>query len=359
MMKLILRRHKTRETLEFELAVTSNLHDLCLRISSSTPFFVHFSLNCNDKPSPKDTLRSLGYSLHLSAFTVSSSPMGIEIVASAERKRLSELFLLKNVLLEKSGDTSEFTTLAISVHAVMLESGFMLLNNHGRFDKFTFSNELFNVSLMYTLPELITKTSVEYVTVRFQRLNNTVVVYGSLGGGGCMVQRVSLNKNRFASVIDLVVDTLKFEKQSSCRSYREAFTFLKMVKDGLSIPLLMGLCDKYGLELPACLMRLPTELKMKILELVTGESVAKMACVCKELQCLASNNDLWKHKCLEEAKHLVANQSGTISWKAEFATFSKEQQKVRRVTSSSPGINAYSRAYRIGRLRELHRHRQR
>lgn len=243
----------------------------------------------------------------------------------------------------------------------MLESGFMLLNNHGRFDKFTFSNELLNVSLMYTLPELITKAPVEYVTVRFQRLNNTVVVYGSLlGGDGCMLQRVSLNKNRFASVIDLVVDTMKFEKQSSCTSYREAFTFLKMVKDGLSIPLLMGLCDKYGLEPPACLMRLPTELKMKILDLVTGESVAKMACVCKEMRCLASDNDLWRQKCLEETKHFVANRSGTtVSWKAEFATFWKEHQKVRRVTSSSPGINAYSRAYRIGRLRELHRHRQR
>ncbi|KAG2307994.1 hypothetical protein Bca52824_027742 [Brassica carinata] len=345
MMKLRLRRYETRETLEFELADTSNLHDLRQRISSSTPSSVHFSLSRNDKPSPKDTLRSIYYSLH------PTSPMDIEIVASAGSKRLSEPFLLKKVLLEKSGDASDFTTLATSVHAVMLESGFMLLNNHGCFDKFTFSKELLTVSLMYTLPELITETTIEYVTVRFQNLSNTVVVYGSLGGGGCMVQRVSLNKNRFVSVIDLVMDTLKFEKQASCRSYRDVFVLWKMVKDGLSTPLLMGLCDKYGLELTACLMRLPTELKLKILELVPGDSVAKMACVCREMRCVASDDNLWKQKCLEERKRLVVNRS----WKEEFAAFWKKRENVRRV--NSPGATARSHPYRIGRLRELLRKR--
>ncbi|KAG2286705.1 hypothetical protein Bca52824_046309 [Brassica carinata] len=317
-MKLRLRRYETRETLEFELANTSNLHDLCHRISSSTPSSVHFSLNRNDKPSPEDTLRSLGMTpgdLFYYYSLPPSSPLDIEIVASAGSKRLSVPFFLKKVLLEKSGDESGLTTLATSVHAVMLESGFMLLNNRGFFDKFTFSKDLLTVSLRYTLPELITKTRVEYVTVTFQSLSNTVVVYGSLGGRG------------FVSVIDLVVDTLKFEKQASCSSYRDVFTFWKMVKDGLSIPLLTCLCEKYGLELPPCLMQLPTELKMKILELVPGDSVAKMACVCAEMRCLASDDGLWKHKCLEEAKHLVVNRS-SVSWKAEFAAFWKQRQKL-------------------------------
>ncbi|KAF8112013.1 hypothetical protein N665_0069s0039 [Sinapis alba] len=348
-MKLRLRRYETRETLEFELADTSNLHDLRLRISSSTPSSVHFSLNHNDSRSlgiSQSHRRLLYYSLH------PTSPMDIEIVVSAEKaKRLSVPFFLKKVLLEKSGDdASDLTILATSVHAVMLESGFMLLNSHGCFDnKFTFSKELLTVSLMYTLPELIAKTTVEYVTVRFQRLSNTVVVYGSLGG---MVQRVSLNRNRFVSVIDLVMDTLKFEKQASCESYRDLFLFWKMVKDGLSTPLLMGLCDKYGLEPPACLMRLPAELKLKILELVPSDSVAKMACVCREMRCLASDNDLWKQKCLEEAKHLVGNRS-SVSWKEEFVTFWKQRPKVRRV--NSPGTTPL--AYRIGRLRAFRRQR--
>ncbi|CAF2275624.1 BnaA04g11690D [Brassica napus] len=366
MMKLRLRRYETRETLEFELADTSNLHDLCHRISSSTPSSVHFSLNRNDKPSPKDTLRSRGmtpgdliyyYSLH------PSSPINIEIVAPAGSKRLSVPFHLKKVLLEKSGDESGLTILATSVHAVMLESGFLLLNNRGCFDKFTFSKDLLTVSLRYTLPELITKTRVEYVTVTFQSLSNTIVVYGSLGGRGCMVKRVSLNKNRFVSVIDLVVDTLRFEKQASCSSYRDVFTFWKMVKDGLSIPLMTCLCEKYGLELPPCLMFLPRELKMKILELVPGDSVAKMACVCAEMQCLASDDGLWKHKCLEEAKHLVVNRS-SVSWKAEFAAFWKQRQKVRsdmeisRRSVTSPGIIAQSRADRISSLRAYRRQRR-
>ncbi|CAH8385100.1 unnamed protein product [Eruca vesicaria subsp. sativa] len=293
--------------------------------------------------------------------------MDIEIVASAGSKRLSEPFFLKKVLLEKSGDASDLTTIATSVHAVMLESGFMLLKNRGCFDKFTFSKELFTVSLMYTLPELITKTTVEYVTIRFQSLSNTVVVYGSLGGGR-MVQRVSLNKYRFVSVIDLVVDTLKFEKQAFCSSYRNVFMLWKIVKDGISIPLSMALCEKYGLVGPACLMRLPTELKLKILEVVPGDGVAKMACVCREMRSLASDNDLWKQKCLEEAKHLVVNRS-SISWKAEFATFWKQRQKARRALRSdmeidrsmtSPGISAHLRkAYRMSRLREVLRKRQR
>ncbi|KAG2286699.1 hypothetical protein Bca52824_046307 [Brassica carinata] len=138
-------------------------------------------------------------------------------------QKVKRTILPEKVLLEKSGDESGLTTLATSVHAVMLESDSCIL------------------------PELITKTRVEYVTVTFQSLSNTVVVYGSLGGRGCMVKRVSLNKNRFVSVIDLVVDTLKFEKQASCSSYRDVFTFWKMVKDGLSIPLLTCLCEKYVL----------------------------------------------------------------------------------------------------------------
>ncbi|CAN7012651.1 unnamed protein product [Brassica rapa subsp. trilocularis] len=107
---------------------------------------------------------------------------------------------------------------------------------------------------------------IEFVTLRFQSLNKTVVVYGYLSGH--MVQRVNLDRNMFVvPVVDLVMDTLKFEKQASSSSYREVFVFWRRVKDCISTPLLIGLCDKSGLELPPCLMRLPTELKLKILEL--------------------------------------------------------------------------------------------
>ncbi|CAH2071697.1 unnamed protein product [Thlaspi arvense] len=182
-------------------------------------------------------------------------------VASAGSKRLSEPFFLKKILLEKSGDTSEMTTLATSVHAAMVESGFVLYN-HGS-DKFSFSKELFSVSLRYTLPQS--------------------------------------------------------DKQDS---WSEVFMFWRMVKDGLVTPLLIGLCEKSGLELPPCLMRLPTKLKMKILESLQGASVAKMACVCKELMYVASHDDFWKQRCLDEAKLPVRYGCGDwVNWKAKFAVF--------------------------------------
>ncbi|KFK42245.1 hypothetical protein AALP_AA2G230200 [Arabis alpina] len=78
----------------------------------------------------------------------------------------------------------------------------------------------------------------------------------------------------------------------------------------------------------SCLMSLPTELKLKILESLPGASVAKMACLCKEMRYLASDSDLWKQKCLEESTNVsVVNNFGSdsVNWKATFAGFWKRQ----------------------------------
>lgn len=194
-------------------------------------------------------------------------------------------------------DDSELTTLAISVHAVMLESGFVLFDPD---DKLSFSKELLSVSLRYTLPELAESVT---VTVTFQSLSDRVVVYGSLDGGN--VRRVCLDK-----------DTLKSGKEGS--------NWERMVKDGLVTPLLIGLCDKSGLELPPCFTSLPTELKVKIVESLTGASLAKMACVCRETRRMASGNDLWRRKIWEEARHLLlgsGDRGSVVDWKAKFACF--------------------------------------
>ncbi|CAN8313077.1 unnamed protein product [Cochlearia groenlandica] len=251
-------------------------------------------------------------------------------LADAGSKRLNEPFFLKKIILGKSGDTSELTTLALSVHAVMLESGFVLYD-HGS-DKFSFSKVLLSVSIRYTLPELITRDDgykVEFVTVKFQTLGYMVVVYGILGR---CVSRVPLDKRRFVPVIDLVMDTLKSDKEGSSSIYREVFMFWRMVKDGLVTPLLIGLCDKAGFELPPCLIRLPTELKLKIMEFIPGASLAKMSCVSTEMRYLASDNDLWLQKYLEESKDLVSSQSGgdSVNWKAEFSMFWRRKHRHRK-----------------------------
>ncbi|EOA37583.1 hypothetical protein CARUB_v10011933mg [Capsella rubella] len=258
-------------------------------------------------------------------------PMDVEQLdmelPAAESKRLSEPFFLRKILLEKSGDTSELTTLASSVHAVMLESGFVLFDSGS--DKFSFSEMLLTASLKYTLPELIKSkdaNTIESVTVKFQNLGPWVVVYGTVGGSSVRVH-MNLDKRRFVPVIDLVMDTLKSDKEGSSSIYREVFMFWSSVKDGLVIPLLIGICDKAGLEPPPCLMRLPTELKLKILESLPGVSIAKMACVCTEMRYLASDNDLWKQKCLEEAKSFLGTEVGDlVNWKARFADFWRHNQ---------------------------------
>ncbi|KAF3571755.1 hypothetical protein F2Q69_00061250 [Brassica cretica] len=121
-----------------------------------------------------------------------------------------------------------------------------------------------------------------------------------------------------------MVQTRRIAKEVSSSIFKEVFVFWRLVKDGLVTPLLIGLCYKSGLELPPCFTRLPTELKVKIVESLTGASLAKMACVCREIRCMASGNDLWKQKIWEEARHLllVGNGGrGSVNWKAKFASF--------------------------------------
>ncbi|XP_019102347.1 PREDICTED: F-box protein SKIP22-like [Camelina sativa] len=192
--------------------------------------------------------------------------------------------------MEKCGDTSELTTLAMSmsVHALMLESGFVLFNPGSGSEKFSFSKELPSVSLRYTLPELVTSketNTIEYVTVKFQSLGYMVVVYGILSGTS--LHWIVLDKRGFVP--------MKSDKEGSSRIYHEVSMFWRMVKYGLVIPLLIGLCDKA----PPCLMRLPRELKLKILEYLPGESLAKLACLCTEFRYLTSDDDLWKQKWLK------------------------------------------------------------
>ncbi|KAG7598108.1 F-box domain [Arabidopsis suecica] len=334
----------TRDTgFSNRVGLDGTLNDLRRLINPTAPSSVHLSLNRKEEllaPSPEDTLRSLGvtsadliyYSERNKAVVHDSMegpvPMDVEL-AAAKSKRLSIPFFLKNVLLEKCGDTSDLTALALSVHAVMLESGFVLLN-HGSDHKFSFSKELLSVSLRYTLPELITHkdtNTIESVTVKFQNLGPRLVVYGTLGGYGGQVHMTYLDKRRFLPIIDSVVDTLKFEKQGSSSYYREVFMLWRMVKDDLVIPLWIGLCDKAGLESPPCLMLLPTELKLKILESLPGVSIGNMACVCTEMRYLASDNDLWKQKCLEEGKDCLWKfLTAKVDWKCKFASFWREKR---------------------------------
>ncbi|CAN6554730.1 unnamed protein product [Malus baccata var. baccata] len=220
-------------------------------------------------------------------------------------ERYSVPFFLKRVLREELGEdrSNHHKLLFIAVHAVLLESGFV------GFD--SLSSMLANqrtgstISPSYTLPELLRnrgsdRNGVEGVVFKFQNLGHFVNVYGSLAFGGSSPHQICLDKNRFAPMIESIWENQNVNERDGLAPEGEFLEFWKIVKDGITFPLLIDLCAMTGLPAPPSLMRLPPELKMKILEPLPGVDIAKVGCVCKELQNHANNDELWKQKYAEE-----------------------------------------------------------
>ncbi|XP_022763538.1 F-box protein SKIP22-like [Durio zibethinus] len=273
-------------------------------------------------------------------------PESMDTDAFAVSERFSEPYFLRKVLGEELGDNGSIhKLLAIAVHAVFLDSGFVGFDPVSRLqiDKFHLPDEWScPVSICYSLPELLRDDDnsgsnlTDYVVLKFQTLGHFCQVYGSLIGSG--IYKLSLDEYRFAPTLDLVwannfengdkKDTTNATKDGSFNSYpeNEVFEFWKIVKDGLALPLLIDISRRNDLFLPACLMRLPTELKLKILESLPGADVARMGCVCSEMRYLASNNDLWKQKFEEE----FADWPGGMrmgNWKKMFHSIWESRKK--------------------------------
>jgi F-box protein 7 len=141
---------------------------------------------------------------------------------------------------------------------------------------------------------------------------------------------VCLNENRFVPAISLANrDSVDSINEENGYPESEIFEFWKMVKDGLVLPLLIDLCEKTGLAPPPCFMRLPAELKLKILESLHGVDLAKVGCVCSELRYLSSGDELWKRKFDEEFGRAKGAQ-GFDQWKARFASFWGRSKKRKR-----------------------------
>jgi F-box protein 7 len=264
--------------------------------------------------------------------------MGVDDGSVSTGKKFSER---SKELGDYGGDHS---LLVIAVHAVFLESGFVGFDSVSgkRVDRFHLADEwpsnAFSVSLWYTLPELLGHgycnfgNVVESVFLKFQSLGHFVIIYGSLAkGGGSGLHRVCLNENRFVPAISLAINSDSVDSINEEDGYPESeiFEFWKMVKDGVVLPLLIDLCEKTGLAPPPCFMRLPAELKLKILESLHGVDLAKVGCVCSELRYLSSGDELWKRKFDEEFGRAKGAQ-GFDQWKARFASFWGRSKKRKR-----------------------------
>ncbi|KAJ8645369.1 hypothetical protein MRB53_007117 [Persea americana] len=204
--------------------------------------------------------------------------------------------------IENLAGNGDHRLIIIAVHAVFLESGFISVDSAtnsavsgGRLpEKWASSGPVFSVR--YTLPSL----AISALTLKFQTLGRFVSIYGCLDSKGSELRRVSVDTVEFAPFIDYVYRGYEEEGDLETTHKRVFFEFWKIVKDGLSTPLLIALCIKKGLPLPSCFMVLPTDVKLMILELVSAADVAKIGCVCSELKYLSSNDELWKKKFEEE-----------------------------------------------------------
>ncbi|XP_076954782.1 F-box protein At1g70360-like [Bidens hawaiensis] len=177
----------------------------------------------------------------------------------------------------------------------------------------------------YTLPVAITGGKTETVKIKFQHLGQRYCrVYGFLVGG-TTVHSVLLEKSRlilFSSVVwanckQVLVVMKKTNKVTKIQPEKEVLKIWRQIKDELVLPLLMDLSEKAGLVGPPCFMKLPDELKLKILESVCGPDLARVSCVSSNLRCLASSDKLWQRKQAEHFPFITCVNPG-LTYKQKF-----------------------------------------
>ncbi|XP_039173273.1 F-box protein SKIP22 [Eucalyptus grandis] len=260
------------------------------------------------------------------------------------RSKFSEPYFLRRVLREElGGDGGDHRLLVIAVQAVLLEPGFVAVDPVTGMpaDRFHLSDQwpsaAFTMTLQYSLPELVARTQglnvTESLVLKFESLGHFISVYGRLAKAKSVLIRVCLNERRFAPIIDVMwvkgddnVEVNEDGGSLNLSSEKQVFEFWKIVKDGLALPLLIDLTERVGLPLPSCFTCLPTELKLRIFELLPGIDLARVGCVSSELRYLASDNDLWKQKYDEEFGERIES-SREINWKLIFTSEAKKKRK--------------------------------
>ncbi|XP_057527398.1 putative F-box protein At1g23770 [Amaranthus tricolor] len=259
---------------------------------------------------------------------------------------------LKKVFVKEVGNSAvncgNHKLLVFAVHAVLLESGFVAYDPvlRRKVEGFHLSEEwpslAFGMTLHYTLPEVSESEVVETVVLKFQTLGKFVKIYGFLPNKGFEVHQVCLDEPGLLPALSFVWkmsdhtgDLVEFDSSRKLFPNHEIFEFWRIVKDGLSYPLLIDLCEKTGLAPPSCFMCLPTELKLKILESLPAVGVARVECVCLELRFVASNNELWKMKYEEEFGNGAPSQS-ECRWKEKFCVTWEIKKKRKRASYCKP-----------------------
>jgi F-box protein 7 len=232
--------------------------------------------------------------------------------------------ILNRVLMAEHRKIRQVNDLLIlAVHAVMLETGFVLVVQGLGHEAYSLGGRWTgggDLDASYTVPNIreAANRSVGHVVLRSQTLGNNVIVYGTInnimGGVGALqpVLRLVMKASKYLVGRSLPQDG------GYIAMFSDPFALWKCVKDELSLPLLTAFCKEAGLPPPPSLLRLPVDLKVKILEGLPALDLARAGSVCSELRYLCANNELWKRLFVQEFGSSAAGH-GPQSWKSEFA----------------------------------------
>ncbi|KAJ7527476.1 hypothetical protein O6H91_16G056500 [Diphasiastrum complanatum] len=259
--------------------------------------------------------------------------------------------LLQRVLMKEAKNVSQREGfLVLALHAVMLETGFV----SGEPSQETVACDPYAlpsgwsrigglINLKYTLPNLLTSSGTAFlptsdvgkVFLRCQTVGDSLVVYGTIAGGiSSEIYRISLSSWKY--LVESLRDPVEVNarlpgkrplqedlviscsRNSLLEIFSNIFEFWKEVKDSLSLRLLTALCERSGLAPPPSFLLLPTELKMRVFEMLSAPALAMISCVCSELRFLTSNDDLWKEKFRQEFGLKGDKQGSEDCWKIAF-----------------------------------------
>ncbi|THU68497.1 hypothetical protein C4D60_Mb08t04510 [Musa balbisiana] len=251
-------------------------------------------------------------------------------------KSLSVPCFLKRVMGAEKGEAEGLLgRLVVTFHAAFLESGFVVSGGGGgggsRLPRGRPSKAA-TFSVQYTLPELVGAVDTRDVKVamlRFSMMGNYATVYGFLTGDHQDVYRVCIDLSKLASLLSLSMDSLSEQGE------KEVFGLWKVVKDELTLPLLIDICRKNGLASPTCFMRLPAELQLHILNHVSAIDLAKIGCTCSELRFLSSDDRLWKRRFLVEIGSVNGRLSTGRSWKEKYVKRRVRMMEAEKMTERS------------------------
>lgn len=217
---------------------------------------------------------------------------------------------LKRVMHAELGEArGDLGLVVVAVHAVFLEAGFVI---PGAGDGSHLPAGWGKIP--YTVADLRDQDGAKIVTLRFSVAKNYITVYGFVRGGDGPGVRLCLDAVQVAPVVVSAEKPEMSEKEE-----KDLFRLWKMVRDGLALPLLIDICEANELPLPPCFTRLPTEIKMRIFELLPGADIARAACAGTELRYISSDNDLWERKFQEEFGLLDGSKVEGRNWKEKFA----------------------------------------